>query len=49
MLDGLRDLFIAALVCHEDEVELLIMEWNEEIERIQKIFDRMTDKIPADK
>ena len=47
MLNELRRLFIAALVCHDEEdAMILIDEWNAEIERLQKVFDMLTDKVP---
>lgn len=47
MLDFLRTLFVAALVCHEeDDAERLVYEWNEEIKRLQKIYDGLTQKRP---
>jgi len=40
MLDGLRDLFLSAILCHDEaEANRLVEEWNEEIERLQKLFD----------
>ena len=45
MLDGLRDLFIAALRCdNEETAKRLVAEWNAQIKEIQKIFDRMETK-----
>lgn len=45
MLDELRNIFLAALL-HSDvhSAIKLIDDWNAECERIQKIFDSMTDK-----
>lgn len=49
MLDGLRDLFLAALICdNERDAKLLINEWNNEIDRIQKIFDNYDRKEKPD-
>ena len=43
MLNGLRDLFLEALRCDDEATaRRLVAEWNMEIKRIQKIFDRMT-------
>lgn len=48
MLDELRRLFLSALQCDSDyEAELLINAWNEEIKRLQKVYDTMTSKATA--
>jgi len=44
MLDELRDLFLAALTFDGDDAMPLVIKWNKEIDRIQAVFDRMTDK-----
>lgn len=44
MLDELRDLFLAALRFDGDDARQLITAWNAEIERLQAVFDNMTDK-----
>lgn len=45
MLDKLRDLFLSALECDNDyKAKLLVDKWNEEIKRLQKIYDTMTSK-----
>lgn len=45
MLDGLRDLFLAALRCdNEETAKRLVSEWNDQINAIQKVFDHMETK-----
>lgn len=47
MLDELRTLFLAALFHSDTHSAIkLINEWNDACDRIQKIFDNMTDKNP---
>lgn len=45
MLNELRNLFIAALVCHkEEDAETLVRKWNEETTHLQEVSDRLIDK-----
>ena len=44
MLDGLRGIFLNALDGTKSS-NVLIHEWNDEIDRIQKIYDTLTSKI----
>lgn len=47
MLDELRTLFLAALFHSDTHSAIkLIDEWNDACDRIQKVFDNMTDKNP---